>query len=193
MRRILAFILIALAPAAIPASAQEGGALSARAGLGTDINLGIAVGGGLGYLMEFPGLPPVDFGFDFYYYHGVDSSQETVGAFLRHYNDTSTLMVYAVGANLLHGYRPGEAGFYFITGLGAGAVSVDWIHESPDDPTYNDSGDYIAAGLLVNLGAAYAFGTGLELRLAVPVLVFNGPLDTVAFAPMLNIAAALRF
>jgi hypothetical protein len=193
MRNRLVFALAVLVLAVLPALAQEKGALSARAGLGTDINLGIAVGGGLGYLMEFPSLPPVDFGFDFYYSHSVANSQEMVGTSLNDYKDTSTLMVYAVSANLLYKYRPGARGFYFITGMGVGAVSVDWIHDSPQDASYRDSGKYTAAGLLVNLGAAYAFGTGLELRLAAPILVFNGPLGSVGFAPMLNLAAAMRF
>jgi len=193
MRRALLPFLAALVLAALPAPAQERPSLSARAGVGTDINLGIAVGGGIGWLVEFPGLPPVDFGLDLYYYHGVYSSQEQVGMSLNTYNDTTTLMVYAVSANFLHGFRPGERGFYYITGIGAGAVSVDWIHQSPQDPSYNDSGDYTGGGLLVNLGVAYAFGSGLEVRLLAPILVFNGPLDTLGFAPMLNLAAVLRF
>lgn len=193
MRRFLVPIMVVLVVAALPSLAQDKPELSARAGIGTDLNLGIAVGGGLGWILRFPGWPPVEAGIDLYYYHGVDSSQEMVGPSLNTYNDTTTLMVYAVSANLLHSYAPGQRGLYYITGLGLGAVSVDWIHQSPQDTSYNDSGDYTGGGLLINLGLAYAFGSGFELRLLAPILVFRGPLDTLGFSPMLNLAASLRF
>ena len=197
MRLKLLAALAVLALASLPAAAEEGSpqgpVFSARAGLGTDINLGIAVGGGFGWLKDFPGLPPVDFGVDFYYYHGTERTEEMVSTFLRHYEDTTTLMVFAVSADLLHDYVAGRRGFYYLTGLGAAAVSVEWVGYSADDPSYNDSRDYASAGLLVKLGLAYAFGSGLELRLVAPILVFEGPQDSLGFAPMLNLAAALRF
>jgi len=188
------FLIIALALLPVfSAHAEDNPLFSLRAGIGTDINLGIAAGAGLGYLTEFSGLPPLEFGIDFYYYHGLDSSEELVGTSLNTYNDTTTLLVYAVIANFLHGYKPGTRGFYFITGIGAGAVSVDWIYQSPQDTSYNDSGSYTGGGLLVNPGIAYSFGGAFEIRLQAPILIFDGPLDTVGFAPMLNLAASLRF
>ena len=197
MRQTLLAALAVLALASLPAAAEEGSpqgpSFSARAGLGTDINLGVAVGGGFGWLKDFPGLPPVDFGIDFYYYHGTERTEEMVSTFLRHYEDTTTLTVFAVSADLLHDYEAGRKGFYYLTGLGAAAVSVEWVGYSADNPSYNDSRDYASAGLLVKLGLAYAFGSGLELRLVAPILVFEGPQDSLGFAPMLNLAAALRF
>lgn len=194
---LAAMALAAMSLASFRASAQgssaSGPAFSARAGLGTDINLGVAVGGGLGWLKEFAGLPPVDFGIDFYYYHGTEVSEEQVGPSLNTYEDTTTLMVFAVSADFLHDYEAGSRGFYYLTGLGAAALSVEWVGFSADDISYNDSRDYASAGLLVKLGAAYAFGSGLELRLVAPILVFEGPQDSLGFAPMLNLAAALRF
>ncbi|MBL8966084.1 MAG: hypothetical protein JNG85_03685 [Spirochaetaceae bacterium] len=185
------FLVLAGLPAAAAAESSPG--FTARVGIGTDINLGLAVGGGAGFVVEFAGLPPAEFGVDLYYYHGTETSQEQVGPSLNTYHDTSTLVVYAVTANFLHSYAPRTRGFHYLTGFGVGAVSVDWIHTSTDDPSYNDSGDYTGAGLLVNLGLSYAFGSGFELRLQAPILVFDGPLDTVGFAPMLNAAAVLRF
>ena len=193
MKRLCGLFLIVLAGAGFAAAAEKDPVFSARAGVGTDINLGIAVGGGAGYLQRFQGMPPVDFGIDLYYYHGTSSSKEQVGTHLNTYNDTTTLMVYAVSANFLHNYHPGQKGFYFITGVGVGAVSVDWVHQSPQDASYNDSGDYTGGGLLLNLGATYAFGPGFELRLLAPILVFQGPLGAVGFAPMLNLAGVFRF
>lgn len=193
MRRMFLGLAVFVAMAGAPAAAQDPPGFSARVGVGTDINLGLAVGGGAGYLVDFAGLPPVEFGIDLYYYHGTETSREQVGPSLNTYNDTTTLVVYAVTANFLHAYAPRTKGFYYLTGLGVGAVSVDWIHQSADDPSYNDSGDYTGAGLLVNLGLSYAFGSGFELRLQAPILVFDGPLDQVGFAPMLNAAAVLRF
>lgn len=194
---LAAMALAALALASLPAAAEESSpqspVFSARAGLGTDINLGVAVGGGFGWLKEFAGLPPVDFGIDFYYYDGTEISEEQVGPSLNTYEDKTTLMVFAVSADFLHGYEAGARGFYYLTGLGAAAVSVEWVGYSADDPSYNDSRDYASAGLLVKLGVAYAFGKGLELRLVAPILVFEGPQDSLGFAPMLNLAAALRF
>jgi hypothetical protein len=191
MKRFFGLFLVALAVAA-PAVAEGDPVFSARAGVGTDINLGIAVGGGVGYLQRFQGLPPVDFGLDLYYSHSVYSEQS--GAKNYTYTETTTLVVYAVTANFMHGYHPGQKGFYFHTGVGVGAVSVDWDHYSPQDTSgYNASGKYTGAGLLVNLGASYAFGSGLEARLQAPILVFNGPLGAVGFAPMLNLVAAMRF
>ena len=193
MKRLFGLFLIAVVGAAFATAVEKNPIFSARAGVGTDINLGIAVGGGVGYLQRFSGMPPVDFGIDFYYYHGTYSSKEQVSTHLNTYNDTTTLMVYAVSANFLYNFHPGQKGFYFITGVGAGAVSVDWVHQSPQDTSYNDSGDYTSGGLLLNLGATYAFGPGLEVRLLAPILVFSGPLGAVGFAPMLNLAAVYRF
>lgn len=175
------------------ASAEDNPRFSIKAGIGTDINLGIATGGGLGFLMDSVSMNPLELGIDYYYYHGIDSSKEQVGSSLNTYNDTTTLRVYAVSANFLHGYQKGLNGFYLITGIGAGAVSVDWILESPQDTSYNDSGSFTGGGLLMNLGVSYAIGRGFEIRLLAPILMFQGPQDSVAFAPMLNLAAAMRF
>lgn len=193
MKKILCMIFAVLVLPAFPAVSKENPVFSVKAGIGTDVNLGIALGGGFGYLMEFSGMPPLEVDIDYYYYHGLDTSKEQVGNSLNTYNDTTTLRVFAVTANLLHGFQPEKAGFYFITGAGAGAVSLDWKHQSPEDTSYNDSGSSNGGGILVNLGAVYAFGRGFEIRLLAPILVFNGPLDTLGFAPMLNLTAALRF
>ena len=53
MKRLFGLFLIAVVGAAFATAVEKNPIFSPRAGVGTDINLGIAVGGGVGYLQRF--------------------------------------------------------------------------------------------------------------------------------------------
>ncbi len=155
-------------------------------GVGTDISLGIGVGGGASYVFFAGGLA-YEVGLMIYYAHSDVSAPDGPMGYI--YRDVTTSLLFGAAFNMLFKYDPGARGLFFLAGTGAGAVSVSWEGSSVDDPTYNDSWDRMAGGMLVNPGMGYTFGNGLELRLQIPVLiVFGGAVNV-----MLNANVGYRF
>lgn len=174
---------------AIAASAQGIEGIGVHGGVGTDVQLGLGVGGGASILLPNSGRTPIEVGLDFYY---SNTSVTTHSGTMNYaYTDDTVLSLFAVTADWLYSYEQGRKGIFYIAGIGAAGANVSWTHSSPQDTTYNDSGSYTGGGLLAVPGIGYAFGTGLELRLQLPILVVFG--ETTLFSPMLNLVAGYRF
>lgn len=167
------------------------GSFGLHAGVGTDISLGLAFGGGVSYILMSGENSGMEFGLDLYYSHSDTTSTEEWNGY--DYRDVTTTIFFAVSYNNLFNYMPDKTGLYFLIGTGAGAASVSWEGSSTDDPSYNDSWDRIGGGFLVNLGLGWTFGNGFELRLQLPVMLIVGAFDSLLPVPMLNAAAGIRF
>jgi hypothetical protein len=179
-------IVVVIICICFPVGAQSLSGFGVHGGIGTDISLGLGFGGGANYVLQADWLA-YEFGIDIYYAHSDVSAPDGPMNYI--YRDVTTTIFYAAAFNMLFNYLPKSAGFYFIVGTGAGAANVDWVGSSTDDPTYNDSWNRTLGGTLVNFGAGYTFGNGIELRLQAPILIiFDGPL-----APLLNLSAGYRF
>ncbi len=185
MKKII--VIIAIASICIPAFSQGMSGFGIHAGVGTDISLGIGFGGGASYALVTDGLIAYEFGIDLYYAHSDVSAPD--GPLNYVYRDVTTTIFFAATLNTLFNYLPDTGGIYFIIGSGAGAANVNWVGSSTDDPTYNDSSENTAGGLLLNFGLGGTFGNGFELRVQVPVIIILGG----AIVPLLNVAAGFRF
>ena len=189
MRKLI--ILSALCLVLAGTGHAETKAIGIYGGIGTDITLGLAAGGGVSYLLtDLTGLDMEIGGFLFYSY-SVDTYTE--GSMDNEYTETTSMFLLAVLANILFSYPHQEPGVYFIAGAGAMATSIDWEIESDDDPTANDTWSGVGGGLLINLGMGYAFGGGFELRLQLPVFVVFAEYGAARFAPMFVLLAGFRF
>lgn len=189
MKKILLFSII-LIMCTCPVYSEMLG-IGIHAGIGTDISLGIAAGGGISYLITKINDIDLEGSVDFFYSHSVDNYTE--GIYDYEYTETTDTAILAVLANALFYYNPYVAGLYFLTGLGAAGVSVEWEISSDDDETANDSRDYPATGgMLVNLGVGLTLGGGFDIRLQTPVFIVFAE-DAITFAPLFVIVAGVRF
>ena len=182
---VAVFILIISASAAY----SQGKTIGIHAGAGTDITLGLAVGGGASYLLtDLVGFD-MEVGAFLFYSYSVDSYTE----YGNHYTETTSMFIFAVLSNFLFNYQGAEPGIFFIAGAGAAAMSVDWQIQSPDDSSANFTWDGVTGGLLVNIGLGGTFGGGFELRLQAPIFIVFTDYGGVKFAPMLVLLAGYRF
>jgi hypothetical protein len=172
------------------ASAQLSG-LGVHGGVGTDITLGLAVGGGVSFVLPGTKTPAVEVGADFFYHHSTETTSEQVGPALNEYTDTTTLYVFAVTANMLFRYTPKELGLYYLAGGGIGAMNASWVGQSEDDPTYNDTSEGTTAGLILNLGIGLTLPLGFDLRLQLPTFIVFGIVRNV-FVPTATAAVGFR-
>jgi hypothetical protein len=175
----------------------ERGGLGLRAGVGTDITLGLAYGLEINYTkVAGPGalqLGVMGFGGRF-----SEDSEEGCCT----YHEKTDLVVAAAIANYLFGYaRPGP---YFVFGLGVGVIGVDWREESPDDvslgPFLPGGGSYqeadaTAAGTIVNAGIGQRLSSRVDIRLQVPTffLVSEAPGGASSVVPTLTVSLGYRF
>lgn len=130
-----------------------------RAGIGTDINLGLAYGGGINYLLDL-NTNAIEIGIVIFGGH----SEETTVEF-NTYNEKTDVFVFGVLSNYLFGYKLKKPGLFGIIGLGFAAISVEWEESSPNDISLGtplpgggskQSVDATGAGSVFNLGFGMA-------------------------------------
>jgi len=168
-----------------------------RAGIGTDINLGLAYGGGINYLLD-QNTNAIEFGLVVFGGH----SEETTTDF-NTYNEKTDVLVFGVLSNYLFGYKLKNPGLFGVIGLGFAAISVEWEESSPDDISLGtplpgggskQSVDATGAGSVFNLGFGMAFKGGFDLRVEVPVIfIFDAPGDAAAIIPTFMLTAGYHF
>jgi hypothetical protein len=178
-----------------PSFAQvDHGSFTIRGGLGTDINLGLGYGAGLGYKFPYSNFELTAVLF-------VHSSEETTEEF-HTYTETTDLVVFGIMGNYLFGYSSNEPGFFGIVGFGFSAISVDWEESSPTDISLGtplpgggskQSESGTGGGSIINAGFGYSFGN-LSLRAEFPVIVaFSAPGDAAAVAPTFIVMLGYTF
>ncbi len=180
------------------ATAQTGPRIGLRAGVGTDIDLGLAYGAGGNYLLTFPQnsleLGVLLFGGSF---------EETSDEGIHTYKEKTDIFVFGAMANYLIGYQPDMTGTFFVVGMGLASISVEWEERSDTDVSLGpllpgggsmQSVDGSSAGTVFNLGVGHAFKGGFDMRLEVPViLTFSAPGEASAVVPTLIVTAGYRF
>jgi hypothetical protein len=179
-------------------SAQTSPKIGLRGGIGTDVNGGLAYGGGGNFLLTYPNnsleLGIILFGGSF---------EETTEEAINTYDETTDIMVFGVMANYLIGYQPNQPGTFFVAGIGLASVSVEWEERSDTDvslgtPLSNggsmQSEDGSAAGTVFNLGVGRSFKGGLDIRLEVPtIFVFSAPGEASSVIPTAIATVGFRF
>ena len=168
-----------------------------RAGIGTDINLGLAYGGGINYLLDLNDNA-VEIGIVIFGGH----SEETTVEF-NTYNEKTDVLVFGVLSNYLFGYKLKKPGLFGVIGLGFAAISVEWEESSPNDISLGtplpgggskQSVDATGAGSVFNLGFGIAFKGSFDVRVEVPVIfIFDAPGDAAAIVPTFMLTAGYHF
>ncbi len=175
--------------------------IGVRGGLGTDINLGLAFGGGVNYMLENVGDSPLELGVLLFYSHWSETSYE--GIYDNEYNESSDIIVFGMMANYLFGYKLDTPGMFLLAGFGLGMMSVDWEEWSPDDESLGEllpeggsrqDASGTGAGSVFNLGGGMSFSNGADVRFEVPViLVFGEYGEASTVVPTLTITVGKRF
>ncbi len=169
-----------------------------RGGIGTDINLGLAYGAGINYLVDYNNK---DLELGVLYFGGNYKESTKEG---RHtYNETTDLSVMAILANYLIKYTPYQNGIFFISGVGIASVYVEWEEKSPTDislgiPLSNggsmQSSEGNTGGTILNLGIGKSFFSGADIRAEMPVIItFSPPGKASSVAPSFITTLGFRF
>ena len=168
------------------------GSFGIRAGIGTDISLGIAYGGNLNYcLME-------DFELGLNLFGGKFSETSDNG--IHNYDETTSVFVLGAMGTWLFNHHPQETKPYFLTSAGLGFISYDWEERSDTDSSLgtplpgggsmqSESGN--TGGLLLGLGFGMTFAGPFDLRFDVPILLTFS--ETVGVVPLFMFTAGYRF
>jgi hypothetical protein len=171
--------------------------LGFRGGLGTDISGGLAYGVGGNYLLDLGGSS-AELGINFY---GGNFTETSNNGF-HDYTEKTNLFVFGFLANYLLNYSLDDPGLFFVSGVGLGAVNVNWTEESPTDTSLGtllpgggskQSADAFAGGSILNLGIGYLFANGFDVRFEAPViLVFGAPGKATSVAPTFTLTGGFR-
>jgi len=178
--------------------AQSKPSIGVRAGIGTDVNLGIAYGVGGNFLLSLPSnsveLGIVLFGGSF---------EETTDEAIHSYEETTDVFVFGAMANYLIGYDVEQPGTFFIVGFGLASMSVEWEEKSSTDESLGpllpgggsmQSADGTAAGTIFNLGVGQSFKGRFDVRLEIPVILsFSAPGESSSVIPTAMLTAGYRF
>jgi hypothetical protein len=172
--------------------------LGVRAGIGTDIELGIAYGAEVNYTKEI-NFNALELGLVFY---GGSFDEETDEG-IHTYNEETTIFVAAALANFLFLYSMEKPGPYFVAGVGVGAISVDWEERSTTDTSLGpllpgggsmQSDEGTAAGSIINFGIGHRFSENLDIRGQVPTFfIASAPGDAASVVPTFTITVGYRF
>ncbi|MBN1695386.1 outer membrane beta-barrel protein [candidate division WOR-3 bacterium] len=171
--------------------------IGVRGGLGTDIDLGLAFGGGVNYMLDIPNNP-VELGVLAFF----SSSSETEEEYGNEYITDTDVFVFAMMSNYLFGYKRGVPGMFLLAGFGLGMASVGWEERSPDDISLGTpwdggsmhDGGGTGAGSIFSLGGGMAFSNGADIRLEIPVILIFGDYDQPSsVVPTFTITAGMRF
>jgi hypothetical protein len=192
MKKICLFLILLLAISTTYGQTEQIGTFGIRAGIGTDISLGIAYGAGFNYrLQENMELGLVLFGGKF---------SETSDNGFNIYEETTKIFALAAQANWLFNHRPDENKLFFIAGTGLGFVSYDWEERSATDSSLGtplpgggsmQTADGSTGGLLFNIGLGMTFASPFDLRFEVPILVPFA--EVVGIVPLFMLTAGYRF
>jgi hypothetical protein len=172
--------------------------IGVRGGLGTDINLGLAFGGGVNYMLDM-GQNPLELGVLVFYSHSTETSNNG----FNDYHETTDITVFGMMANYLIGYQVGVPGSFFVVGIGLGAMNVYWEEWSPTDESLGEllpeggsrqEDEGTAGGSVFNLGAGLSFSNGSDIRFEIPViLVFGEYGEASTVVPTFTLTAGMRF
>jgi hypothetical protein len=202
MRRLLMITLLCMAAigllCASASSAGQSPRIGIRGGVGTDVNLGLAYGAGVNFLLDAGGnaveLGVVLFGGSF---------DETSNNGYNTYDETTDIFVFGLMANYLINYAPRESGLFFVVGMGLGAISVAWEETSATDTSLGtplpgggsmQSVEGSTAGTIFNLGIGGSFKNGIDIRAELPViLAFDAPGDASSVIPTATATIGYRF
>jgi len=174
--------------------------IGVRGGIGTDINLGLAFGGGVNYMLDM-GDSPLELGVVLFYSHSTETSNNG----FNDYHETTDLTVFGMMANYLLGYKVGTPGMFLLGGFGLGVMNVSWeewsptdgslgesLPEFPDGSRMDDGG--VVAGSVFNLGGGMSFSNGADIRFEVPVILTFGEYGNASkVVPTFTITAGMRF
>ncbi len=172
--------------------------IGVRGGIGTDINLGLAFGGGVNYMLDV-GENPLELGVLLFYSHWSETDDNGY----HEYTETSNIVVFGMMANYLLGYKLGTPGMFLIGGFGLGVMNVSWEEWSPTDGSLGellpdggsrqDAGG-TGAGSVFNLGGGMSFSNGADIRFEVPVILTFGEYGNASkVVPTFTITAGMRF
>jgi hypothetical protein len=201
MRTLVSFVIVFIfVLGATFTQAQDSPRVGFRAGLGTDVNLGIAYGGGANYLLTFPNNPNNSLELGIIFFGG--SFDETTEEF-HTYEETTDLFVFGAMANYLIGYNSDQPSTFFVTGVGLANISVEWEERSSTDESLGtplpgggsmQADDGSAAGAVFNLGIGKSFKGGIDIRLEIPtIFVFSVPGEASSVVPTLIATIGMRF
>ncbi len=189
------YLLLSLSFIVITAYGQtdQTGTFGIRAGIGTDISLGIAYGAGFNYrLQENMELGLVLFGGKF---------SETSNNGVNDYEETTNIFAIAAQANWLFNHRPDETKPFFIAGTGLAFISYEWEERSATDTSLGtplpgggsmQSEEGGTGGVIFNVGAGMTFASPFDLRFEVPIMVPFG-IENVSVVPLFMLTAGYRF
>ncbi len=199
MTRIsLLCLLLSMVVISSAISAQTSPRIGLRGGVGTDINLGLAYGGGANYLITTPNNS-LELGLLFF----GGSFDETTEEGIHTYDESTDIFVFGVMANYLIGYNPDASRSFFIAGIGLASISIDWEERSKTDESLGtllpgggsmQAEDGSGGGTVFNLGIGKTFSGNFDLRAEVPVIVsFSAPGSASAVIPTFIVTAGIRF
>jgi len=182
----------------MPVLAQEVGGIGVRAGVGTDINLGLAYGAEVNYA-KYLGRDAFEISLGVYASHSEEESDEGIHT----YNEETDVMVIGALVNYLFLYSFDEPGPYFVVGIGFGAVSIDWEERSDTDTSLGpllpgggsmQTADGSSGGTIINFGIGHRFNKQLDLRAQLPTFfVFSAPGEATSVVPTFTITVGYRF
>jgi hypothetical protein len=192
MKKIYLILALPLIISTSYGQTDQTGTFGIRAGIGTDISLGIAYGAGFNYrLQENMELGLVLFG-------GKFSETSDNGSNI--YEETTKIFALAAQANWLFSHQPEETKVFFIAGTGLGFISYDWEERSATDSSLGtplpgggsmQTADGGTGGLLLNIGLGMTFASPFDLRFEVPILIPFA--DAVGIVPLFMLTAGYRF
>ncbi len=176
----------------------QSNAFGIRAGLGTDISLGLAYGVGINYVLVYP-QSSLELGV--IYFGG--SFDETTDEGIHTYEETTDLGVFGFMVNYLINYQPRKAGMFYIAGIGLASVYMEWEERSSTDESLGtplpgggsiQSEEGSGAGMTFNFGIGGIFSSGVDIRLELPfILTFAAPGGASSVIPTLIVTLGYRF
>lgn len=194
---LIVLICVALA---VPGAAYAGkaGLVGVRAGVGTDIEGGIAYGAQVNYTL-FQKTNAIELGLAVF---GGSFDEESTEGGNTYFEETNIFVVGAI-VNYLFRYDMALDGPYILAGVGVGSISVEWEERSDTDTSLGpplpgggsmQSEDASAAGMILNVGLGYRFTEMFDLRVQVPTFFIS---ETDArdgkVVPTLTLTAGLSF
>ncbi|MEA1986796.1 MAG: hypothetical protein U9N76_04850 [Candidatus Marinimicrobia bacterium] len=179
-------------------NAQTKPTIGIRGGVGTDINLGLAYGLGINYL-----LPVSDRSLELGILLFGGKSKESTDIGIHTYNETTEIFVVALMFNYLINYFPETNGVYFISGAGVASIGVEWEEKSQTDISLGtplpgggsmQSAEGTTGGIVLNLGVGKSFNNKLDVRIELPmIIIFSTYGGASNVAPSLITTAGYRF
>lgn len=172
---------------------DQTGTFGIRAGIGTDINLGIAYGAGFNYRLK----KNMELGLVFF---GGKFSETSDNGF-NVYEETTSIFAVGAQANWLFSHRPDKTKPFFILGTGLAFISYEWEEKSDTDSSLGtplsgggsmQSDEGGTGGVIFDLGIGLTFSSPFDLRFEVPIMIPFG-IESVTVVPLFMLTAGYRF